>query len=48
MLFRSEDADEITNVVYGMELPEPYVSEMMAKLAVASTQMEAIVARLGG
>lgn len=43
-----EDADEITSVVYGMALPEPYASEMTAKLSVASTQMEAIVNRLGG
>lgn len=41
-----ENAEEIAAVTYGMELPEPFASEMNTKLAVAQTQMEAIVARL--
>ncbi len=41
-----ESAEEIAAVTYSMELPEPFASEMNTKLAVAQTQMEAIVARL--
>ncbi len=41
-----EDAEDITAVTYGMELPEPYATEMNTKLAVAQTQMQAIVERL--
>jgi len=41
-----ENVEEITAVVYGMELPEPFASEMNTKLAVAQAQMDAIVARL--
>lgn len=41
-----ETAEEIATVTYGMELPEPYLTEMNEKLAVAQTQMQAILARL--
>lgn len=40
--------EEISAITYGMDLPEPYATELAQKLAVAQTQMEAIVARLGG
>lgn len=43
-----ESAEDIAAVTYGMELPEPYATEMNTKLAVAQTQMDAIVAKLGG
>ena len=42
-----DDAEQIASVVYGMTLPEPYLSEMQAKLTVAQTQMDAIIAKLG-
>lgn len=41
------DADSVAAVVYGMELPEPYLSAMNAKLSVAEAQMEAVMAKLG-
>jgi len=41
-----EDEGSISAVVYGMELPEPYASELASKLAVAQVQMSAIVGRL--
>lgn len=41
-----ETAEEIATVTYGMELPEPYLTEMNEKLAVAQTQMQVILARL--
>ena len=37
-----EGSEEISAVTYGMTLPEPYLSEMNAKLAVAQAQMNAI------
>lgn len=43
-----DDAESISAVVYGMDLPEPYATELSKKLAVAQEQMEAIVARLVG
>lgn len=43
-----ETVDEISAITYGMALPEPYLSEMNAKLAVAQAQMDAIAAKLGG
>lgn len=43
-----DDVDVIASVQYGMELPEPYSSEVAEKLNVAQTQMNAIVARLNG
>ncbi len=43
-----EDADTIADVSYGMTLPEPYAAEVTEKMAIAQTQMEAIVARLNG
>lgn len=43
-----ESADDIAAVRYGMELPQPYVSELAGKLAIAKEQMEAIMKRLGG
>lgn len=42
-----EGAEEISAVTYGMTLPEPYLSEMNAKLAVAQAQMNAITEKLG-
>lgn len=42
-----EGAEEISAVAYGMTLPEPYLSEMNAKLAVAQAQMNAITEKLG-
>lgn len=41
------DAEQIASVVYGMTLPEPYLSEMQAKLMVAQTQIDVIVSKLG-
>lgn len=41
------ESEEIAAVQYGMELPEPFASELASKLAVAQTQMEAILQRLG-
>lgn len=43
-----ETAEEIAAVTYGVELPNPYLAEMSEKLAVAQSQMEAIMQRLGG
>lgn len=43
-----KDTDKIAAVTYGMTLPKKYATEMQSKLAVAQTQMEAIVARLNG
>lgn len=43
-----DDVEQIAAVQYGMELPEPYATEVMEKLAVAKAQMDAIVARLNG
>lgn len=43
-----ESAEDIAAVTYGMELPEPYATEMNTKLGVAQEQMAAIVAKLGG
>lgn len=42
-----EGAEEISSITYGMTLPEPYLSEMNAKLAVAQAQMNAITEKLG-
>ena len=42
-----ETSEEITTIQYGMTLPDPYATELADKLAVAQTQMQAIVARLG-
>lgn len=42
------DAAEIAQTAYGMDLPEPYSTELLEKLAVAQAQMEGILARLGG
>ena len=41
-----KDEDTISAVVYGMDLPEPYASELTGKLTVAQEQMAAIVGRL--
>lgn len=41
-----ENAEEIAAVTYGMELPDPYLTEMNEKLAVAQAQMETIIERL--
>lgn len=43
-----DSAEDIIGVVYGMELPDPYLTEMGEKLAIASAQMEAILARVSG
>lgn len=42
------ESEEIAAVQYGMDLPEPFASELASKLAVAQAQMEAILNRLGG
>lgn len=42
-----ETSEEITTIQYGMTLPDPYATELAGKLAVAQTQMQAIIARLG-
>lgn len=42
-----EDEESIASVVYGMDLPEPYASELAGKMSVAQTQMASIVERLG-
>lgn len=41
-----ETTEEINLVAYGMELPDPYLTEMNEKLAVAQAQMNAIVERM--
>lgn len=41
-----ESVEEISAVQYGMDLPEPYLTEMNGKLAVAQQQMQTIVARM--
>ena len=40
--------DGAAAVQYGMDLPEPFASEVVEKLTVAKTQMDAIVERLNG
>ena len=42
------ESEDIAAVQYGMDLPEPYATELAGKLAVAQEQMEAIMQRLGG
>lgn len=42
-----ESSEEITEIQYGMDLPDPYATELVGKLAVAQAQMQAIVQRLG-
>ena len=41
-----DNAEAISSVEYGMTLPEPYLTEMNEKLAVAQQQMQAIVGRM--
>lgn len=41
-----DSVESLTAVVYGMDLPEPYSTEMHEKLAVANAQMQAIIARM--
>lgn len=41
------DIEVISQVVYGMELPEEYANEMDAKLTVAQEQLQSIVSKLG-
>ena len=43
-----ESTEDIEAVTYGMDLPDAYAAEMAEKLSVAQTQMDAIVAALGG
>lgn len=43
-----ENMDDIADISYGMELPEPFNAEVMEKMSVAQAQMEAIVTRLNG
>lgn len=43
-----DDVEDIAAVQYGMDLPEPYATEVAEKLGVAQAQMNAIVARLNG
>ena len=38
--------EDIATIVYGMELPEPYLTEMNGKLAVAKMQMETIISKV--
>ena len=42
------EPEGLSEVTYGMELPEAFASKMTEKLAVAQAQMEAILAKLGG
>ncbi len=42
------ESEDIAAVQYGMELPEPYATELSDKIAVAQGQMAAIMQRLGG
>lgn len=39
-------AEEVSAIQYGMTLPEPYLTEMNEKLAVAQQQMQAVVGRM--
>lgn len=39
-------AEEVSAIQYGMTLPEPYLTEMNEKLAMAQQQMQAIVGRM--
>ena len=39
-------SDQIAAIQYGVELPEPYATELAGKLAVAKEQMDAIMKRL--
>lgn len=41
-----ESAETISAIQYGMTLPEPYLTEMNEKLAVAQQQMQAIVEKM--
>lgn len=41
-----ETAEDIAAVRYGMTLPDPYLTEMNEKLAVAQAQMNAIITKL--
>lgn len=43
-----DNITDINSVSYGMDLPSPYSEELLSKLTVAQTQMEAIMSRLGG
>lgn len=43
-----ESIDEITAITYGMDLPEPYLTEVNNKLAIAQAQMDTISGKLGG
>lgn len=38
--------EEITTIIYGMELPEPYITEMNEKLSVAKAQMGTIISKV--
>lgn len=41
-----DNVEDISAIQYGMTLPEPYLTEMNEKLAVAQQQMEAIVVNM--
>lgn len=41
-----DNAEAISSVKYGMTLPEPYLTEMNEKLAVAQQQMQAILTNM--
>ena len=41
------EGETIAAIQYGMNLPEPYATELAGKLAVAQEQMAAIIQRLG-
>lgn len=42
-----EDAESISQVTYGMELPDPYQTELLGKLMTAQTQMQSIMQKIG-
>lgn len=41
-----ETAEDVAAVKYGMDLPDPYQTEMLTKLSVAKTQMDAIIEKM--
>lgn len=43
-----EDVEVISEITYGMDLPEPYHTELAGKMLSAQSQMESILQRLSG
>lgn len=43
-----EDVETISKITYGMDLPDPYQTELDGKLLAAQSQMESILQRLSG